>query len=220
VNRLTGLLPLVAVAFSSAGLAAPLSFDYVAFIDSSDRPGAPTGTLLTGRFSYDPAASDRRGDVNYYPELGTAFLTARGEAGFFLSMETRVIVVAPGDVDDTMTMQSFVSEDPNGWNMVFDFIEPGGTDGWLQGDSSLPDAFPENPVDGFISLYFTDEGDWTRTVDATILSVTPSAVVPLPAGLWLLLSALVVTFCSRRRVESRGASSPWPWAGVAARAVT
>ena len=190
---------LLALFLSTAGIAAPLSFDYVAHIDASDRPGAPQGTLLTGTFTYDPDATGQSGDINYFPDLGTAYLTARGEAGFFLSMETRVIVVAPGDVNDTMTMQSFLSEDPNGWNMVYDLIEPGGPDGWLQGDSSLPDEFPLNPVDGFISLYFTDEGDWVRTVDATILSITPSAVVPVPAALWLFASAVVAVGWSRRR---------------------
>ena len=193
------LLALLTLLMSTTGFAAPISFDYVAHIDSSDRPGAPPGTLLTGTFTYDPDASGQIGSMDYYPDLGTAFLTARGEAGFFLSMETRVINVTPGDVNDTMTMQSFVSEDPNGWNMVFDFIEPGGPDGWLQGDSSLPDEFPLNPVNGFISLYFTDEGDWVRTVDATILSVTPSTVVPVPAALWLFASAVTAIGWSRRR---------------------
>ncbi|MEM9058747.1 MAG: hypothetical protein AAGD86_14815 [Pseudomonadota bacterium] len=199
MKNVAKVLLLLSLVYSGASLAAPIRFDYVAHIDASDRPGAPTGTLLTGSFTYDPAVTDDFGGGNYFPDLGTAQLTARGEAGFFLSMATRVISVTPGAVNDTMTLQSFVSEDPNGWNMVFDFIEPGGDDGWLQGDSSLPEAFPEMPVNGFIALYFTDEGNFVRTVDATILSVTRSAVVPLPAGVWLLLSGLALLAAPRRR---------------------
>jgi hypothetical protein len=192
------LLLTVSFIFSGSALAAPMYFDYTAYIDSSDRPGAPTGTLLTGTFSYDPAATGQIGDNHYYPDSGTAFLSAKGVNGFSLTRETRAINVTPGAESDTMTMQSFISEEPNGWNMVFDFIEPGGPSGWLQGDSSLPTAFPSPPDNGFISLYFTDEGDWTRTVDATILTVTTSAI-PVPAAVWLFGSALTGLAWVRRK---------------------
>ena len=173
------------------------SFDYTAYIDSSDRSGAPAGTLLTGTFSYDPEATSNRGVFDYYPTSGSASLVAKGVDGFRLERETRVINVTPGAESDNMTMQSFVSEEPNGWNMVFDLIEPT-ANGWLNGDSSLPTRFPLNPEDGFISLYFTDEGDWTKTVDATILSVTVSQV-PVPAAAWLFGSALLGLAAAKRR---------------------
>ena len=52
--RCAALLSGSLLCVSSAALASSLSFDYVAFIDSSDQSGAPTGSLLTGAFSYDP----------------------------------------------------------------------------------------------------------------------------------------------------------------------
>jgi hypothetical protein len=184
------LLIAVLFAYSSSIVAATLSFDYTALISGSDRPGAPNGTLLTGHFSYDPAKSNPFGSYDYYPDAGSSTLYAKGVAGFSLSRDTRVINVTPGATTDRMTIQSFVSEEPNGWNMVFDFIEPGGPTGWLQGDSNLPTVFPANLDNAFITLYFTDEGDWTRVVEATILSVSPS-VVPVPAAAWLFGSALL-----------------------------
>ncbi len=183
---------LVALFFSavvcSAG-AATRVFEFTAMVDASDRPGAPNGTLMTGRFGYDPDRSRAIGSYDYRPELGAAFIEVVGSNGFRLKRDTRVIVVTPGDVNDTMTMQSFVSEDPNGWNMFIDFIEPVSS-GWLKGDSRLPDVFPENPADGFVSLYFTDEGNWLRSVDATLLTVAPASIVPVPAAAWLFVSAV------------------------------
>lgn len=86
-------------------------------------------------------------------------------------------------------MQSFLSEDPNGWNMVLDFIEPV-TTGWLHGGSSLTESIPFNPADAFISLYFTDEGDRVRVVEATVLTVTrANEPVSAPATLWLVVAA-------------------------------
>ena len=72
--------------------------------------------------------------------------------------------------------------------MVFDFIEPVAS-GWLNGDSSLPESFPVPLTDAFLTLYFTDEGEWVRVVEATILSVSRVAV-PLPSSLWLVLLSL------------------------------
>jgi hypothetical protein len=152
------LVGIAAIIMTSVATAAPMKFNYTAHVDSSDRPGAPNGTILSGSFSYDPDAVRTVGSTHYFPVFGSAYLLAKGESGFRLERETRAIVVTPGGSDDTMTMQSFVSEEPNGWNMVFDLIEPLAT-GWLDGDSSLPSDFPLNPDNGFISLYFTDEGD-------------------------------------------------------------
>ena len=178
----------------------PLYFDYVAHVDSSDRLGAPTGSLLTGQFSYDPAAIMRQvGPSHYYPEIGSAKMVARGSDGFFLSLDVRAINVTAGSVNDTMTIQSFVSESANDWHMVFDFIEPGGTDGWLKGNNNLPSLFPETLVDSFISIYFTDEYDWVRTVDASIISVSPLMVIPLPPAMWIFSSGLIALIGLARR---------------------
>lgn len=178
---------------------APLVFDYVAHVDSSDRPGAPTGSTLTGKIVYDPDAVMRQvGENNYYMESGGAYLTARGSNGFFLQMNVPIIVVTAGDVSDTMTVQTFISESPNDWHMVLDLIEPGGDDGWLMGDSSLPTSFPSVLDNAFMSIYFTDEFDWVRTIDATLTSITPSQV-PLPAAAWLFGSALLMLAGVKRR---------------------
>ena len=183
---------------SAPTYSATLFFEYTARVNSSDRPGAPAGSLLTGIFSYDPDTVTQVAAGNYFPNSNTATLSARGESGFFLRRNARVIVVTPGGTNDSVTLQSFVSEDPNGWNMVFDFIEPA-TNGWLQGDSSLPNDFPASPANGFISLYFTDEGDWIRSVDASILSVSVTTV-PLPAAVWLFASSLGALFMARRKI--------------------
>lgn len=178
--------------------AAPMVFDYTAHVDGSDRPGAPTGSLLTGRITYDPDAMDREIGTHYYPTVGSATMTARGSEGFSLTQYIRVIVVTPGYTHDTMTLQTFLSESANDWHMVMDLIEPGGDDGWLQGDNSLPSMFPAVLEDAFLSLYFTDEGDWTRSIDATVMSITPSSV-PLPAAGWLFFSAVFGLAVMKRR---------------------
>jgi hypothetical protein len=170
----------------------PLYFDYVAHVDSSDRAGAPTGSLLTGQFSYDPDAITRQvGPSHFYPEVGSAKMIARGSDGFFLSLDSRAINVTAGSVNDTMTIQSFVSESANDWHMTIDFIEAGGASGWLQGNNELPTEFPETLNAPFLSIYFTDDFDWVRTIDATIISVTSSMAVPLPSAGYLFGSGLI-----------------------------
>jgi hypothetical protein len=184
--------------------AAPLYFDYTATVDSSDRPGAPTGSLLTGRFGYDPDRIARQiGASNYYPEPGSAPMTARGSNGFFLSLDAGVVVVTAGSVDDTMTIQSFVSESANDWHMVFDFIEPGGDNGWLKGSNELPSEFPDPLDDAFLSIYFTDDFEWVRTLDATLVSVTPVSAVPIPATLVLFLQGVILMGALLRRPDGK-----------------
>lgn len=198
-QALITLFLLLGAALSSVALAAPIEYNYTARIDGSDRPGAPNGTLLTGIFSFDPEQAFNIGSTDYRPNPGSAVLSAFGELGFSLIRDTRAIVVTPGGVNDTLTMQSFLSEDPNGWNMVFDFIEPV-TTGWLNGSSALPENIPFNPADAFISLYFTDEGDWVRVVEATILTVSrANAPVSAPATLWLVVAAAVLILRQSRR---------------------
>ena len=107
-------------------------------------------------------------------------MNAYGENGFALKLEVRVVSVFSGATQDAVAVQSFQSESANDWHFVIDFIEPGGPNGWLQGDESLPTAYPTTFADAFLSIYFTDEFDWVRNIDATVLSVTPSTSVPLP----------------------------------------
>ncbi|MCB1702477.1 MAG: VPLPA-CTERM sorting domain-containing protein [Pseudomonadales bacterium] len=200
-RRSITLFPLAALlSLSVYSHGAPLIFDYVANVDSSDRPGAPTGSILTGRIIYDPVALDRQvGEHDYFPTLGTSSISARGSQGFYLSQDVRVINVTPGPTADNMTIQTFLSESPNDWHMVIDFIEPpGGANGWLQGDSSLPTAFPDVLQYANLAMYFTDEADWVRNVHASLISVTP-AVVPLPAAAWLFGSALIALAGFKRR---------------------
>jgi len=188
----------------------PLYFDYVAHVDSSDRPGAPSGSQLTGRFGYDPEQISRQvGLGDYYPERFTAPMIARGSNGFFLELDAQVIVVAPGATEDNMVIQSFVSEHANDWHMVFDFWEAGGEDGWLQGNSSLPTQFPDPLNAPFLSIYFTDDFEWIRTLDATILSVTPAAIVPLPSAVILFCQSLLILSAAIRAPTTRARNTAW-----------
>lgn len=197
-QALIAFVALLGTALSGASLAAPIEYSYTARVDGSDRPGAPNGTLLTGMFSFDPDQVFTIGSTDYRPNPGSAMLSAFGELGFSLTRDTRAIVVTPGGANDTLLMQSFLSEDPNGWNMVFDFIEPV-TTGWLNGSSALPESIPFNPANAFISLYFTDEGDWVRVVEATVLTVTrANAPVSAPATLWLVVAAVTGLLMRRR----------------------
>jgi hypothetical protein len=186
------LLLFLILVYVKVAHSAVLIFDYVAHIDGSDIPGAPTGSLLTGQFSYDPDKIRRQvGASHYYPELGSASISAHGSNGFHLALDARVIVVTAGDLNDTMTIQSFESESANDWHIVIDFIETGGADGWLIGNNDLPSKYPVPLSDPFMSIYFTDDFEWVKVIDATLLSVTPSSLVPIPSAIWLFGAGLI-----------------------------
>ncbi len=134
ISRPISAIALCFLLLWSGGVAgAPLYFEYTALINGSNVAGAPDGSILTGRFGYDPSASSQSGS-QHYPQFGTASLSAQGEGGFFLSRDIRIVNVAPGESwggdYDSVTLQSYISEEPNGWNMVLDFLEPLEND-WL-----------------------------------------------------------------------------------------
>jgi hypothetical protein len=82
--------------------------------------------------------------------------------------------------------------------MVIDFLEPGGPGSWLDGSQDLPSTFPENPNNAWITLYFTDEGDWVRNVEASILTIAPGIPIPEPGAGLLLATAAGLAGWSRR----------------------
>ena len=169
---------------------------------------------MTGRFGYDPDRIRYQAGGDYFPEALSAPMTARGSAGFALSLDARVISIAPsvpnaaGGLLDVLILQSFISESPNDWYMVIDFREPGGANGWLKGDDALPAAYPDPLSEAYLSIYFTDEYNWVRNVDARLLSVSPAAVVPLPAAAALFVPTLgmLAVVGMRRRVGIKGVS--------------
>jgi hypothetical protein len=216
MKAVVAYLLLVAGLGSSTVGAAPLLFDYVAHVDSSDRPGAPAGTLLSGRFGYDPEQIRYQVGGDYFPEFSSAPMTARGSAGFSLSMDAQVIVVVPdfptagGGAIDNLILQSFVGESPNDWHMVLEFREPVGVQPWLGGSNALPTTFPDTLTAPWLQIYFTDEYDWVRTIDATLLSVSPAAPVPLPAAAFLFAPAMLLLGAIAARRRSYGSIKAVP----------
>lgn len=186
---------------SSYLAAAPLYFNYTAEVTASDRPGAPTGSMLTGQFSYDPDAIRAQFGGDYRPQPASASLSAIGSNGFYLQRDLAVINLHSSATADAMTLQSFVSESPNDWHMVLDIYEPGNS--WLHGDTSLPTSYPAFTNAPYLSVYFTDEYNWVRTLDATLLSITPASgpltPVPVAPALVYMLSGLLLLAGVRRR---------------------
>lgn len=179
--------------------AATWEFDIVARIDSAflrdpvEDAAVVDGDLLKGRMSYsDPPSAQFGNDYVYAPGLET--LSIATDAGFDLHLSAQVVSIASIGGTDFFVAQSFQSEDPNGWNMVFDIIATG----WRGGDTSLPTYFPDSFDTAYISAYFLDEFDVIQSIEATILSVTP-VPVSLPASGLLLAGALGLAFRQRRR---------------------
>lgn len=155
-------------------------FEFSATIDSSylttsNDPLAPEGSTLYGTFSYNQDAFVQFGPA-YYFDPGAADLSVYTDEGFELMLDNRVTNVAPGDTTDSFSVQSFVSEDPNGWHIVLDLLAPD----FLGGSTDLPTEFPDSFDDAYVSVYFTDEFDWVRVIDATITSIGPAEAQPIP----------------------------------------
>jgi len=152
-----------------------LLFEFSATITSSflttfNDPLAPVGSTLHGSFSYNLDTVSQFGS-SYYFDPGTADLSVFTDEGFDLMLDNRVTNVAPGDTTDGFTVQSFVSEDPNGWHIVLDLMAPD----FLGGSTDLPTQFLDSFDSAYVSVYFTDEFDWVRSIDATITSIAPEA---------------------------------------------
>ena len=192
---------------------ASMVFDIVARIDGAFLRGAgetakvPVGGVLNGKMTYSFPPSQQFGsDYHYSPGLETLSISTPG--GFSLTLDNRVTHLYSDSVLDVFLAQSFISEDPNGWNMLFEV----NTTGWLGGKTDLPTAFPDSFDSAYIQAYFTDEGDWVQTVEATILSIKPEgesvSVVPLPPAGALLGGMVIIVFgrahYRRRRTSTAG----------------
>lgn len=181
--RIAALSCLACLAFVQSAIASTREFDVVARVDSAflripqQDALVPDGALLKGRFTLsDPPSQQFGGDYLYDPGLEVFEIST--EAGFSLQLDNRVVSVATGGGTDFLTVQSFVSEDPNGWNMFMDLSAIG----WRNGDTTLPTFFPDTFESAFISAYFLDEFDTIQSIDATVLSVSPSvATTPVPS---------------------------------------
>ncbi|WP_187428532.1 hypothetical protein ROLI_044600 [Roseobacter fucihabitans] len=178
------LLPLIALlSFVNTAWAATFDFDVVARIDSAFlRPASqdakvPIGGTLFGRMTYSFPPSRQSGN-SYEYNSGLETLSISTQEGFSLTLDNRFTVVSSVNNQDNFIAQSFISEDPNGWNMIFEIL----TIGWLGGATELPSRFPTTFDTGYISAYFLDELDVIQSVEASILSITPvtGPVTPVP----------------------------------------
>jgi len=127
---------------------------------------APHGSTLYGLFTYDEDIAVKIGG-DYYFQPGETFFSVYTDEGFSLNLSNRVTAVAPTSLGDYVTVQSFVSEEPNGWNMFVDLFALD----WLGGLSALPTSFDTSFATAYVSLYFTDEGNWLRTIEAQIETI-------------------------------------------------
>lgn len=155
-----------------------MRFTFAATIDSSfltvfNDPLVPHGATLFGEFSYDQSLSTQIGDSHYF-DPGEADLRLYTEQGFELELRNAVTNVAPTEEGDFFTVQSFVSEFPNDWHILIDLQATG----WLNGSNDLPNSFPDSFDYGYVSAYFTDEFEWVRIIDATLVSIDPAPDQP------------------------------------------
>lgn len=141
---------------------------YSSYLGPDGNSLAPDGATLYGRFSYNPDDANTFGASHYFDPWEHEFFIYTDE-GFELDQANRLTNVASTETGDYFTVQSFVSESPNDWHIVFDIA----AQNWLLGSSDLPMEFPETFEYAYMNVYFTDEGDWIRTIDATVTSIEP-----------------------------------------------
>ncbi|MDW3223644.1 MAG: hypothetical protein R8G34_12305 [Paracoccaceae bacterium] len=110
---------------ANSAWSATFDFDIVARIESAflrpaeDTVKTPVGGMLRARMTYSfPPSQQFGGDYIYAPGLET--LSISTDAGFSLVLDNQVTSISSINDNDTFIAQSFVSEDPNGWNMVFE----------------------------------------------------------------------------------------------------
>ncbi|ABG33363.1 hypothetical protein CEP88_08830 [Roseobacter denitrificans] len=185
------------------------TFDVTARVDGAflrnpaENAQVVKGGDLNVRMTYSfPPSRQFGGDYLYNPGLETLTLTT--PQGYRLVLDNRLVSIASIGTTDFFTVQSFLSEDPNGWNFAMDI----NATGWRNGDTSLPTMFPSTFDSAFLTAYFLDEQDQIQGIDATILSVTP-ATVPLPAsGLLFASAGLMIVWRQRKtaRLQRRNAS--------------
>ncbi|MFK7868595.1 MAG: hypothetical protein AB8B58_05070 [Roseobacter sp.] len=180
--------------------ASQLSFDIVARIDSaglispSETAKLPVDGTLYGRMTYSDTPSRRIGNTHYFG-AGAETLRFWTDEGYERAFGNALVDYGSLPDRDFFYAASFVSEDPNGWNLFIDVLA---TD-WLLGRDTLPIAFPDSFETAYISAYKTDEGDQIETFEATILSITPTVTtVPAPPAGMLLLTAFGTVFLGRR----------------------
>ncbi|WP_282063182.1 hypothetical protein [Roseobacter litoralis] len=197
--KLTSIALAVFVFSTTLCSATTYTFDITARVDGaflrnpSENAQVVKGGDLNVRVTYSIPPSQQFGsDYFYNPGLETLTLTT--PQGYRLVLNNRLVSIASIGTTDFFTVQSFLSEDPNGWNFAMDIIATG----WRNGDTSLPTAFPSSFDSAFLSAYFLDEGDTIQGIDATIISISP-AIVPLPATGTLLVSAAMLTLWRRRK---------------------
>ncbi len=172
--------------------AEPLVFEFSAEV-------FPTGDPVTGSFSYDPASVNTIGSTEYFPTANSTISVDDGQ-GFQLTLPVAYISVQPGATTDFFFLQTFQSEQANDWHIVIEISAPGGSSGWLMGDSSLPAAFPDSPDTALLHYYFTDEFSPVTSTEAALASIIP---VPEPGSLALLAPA-VTLLATRRTRATRG----------------
>ncbi|WP_299968074.1 hypothetical protein [uncultured Roseobacter sp.] len=197
---------LLCLALPQMAAATTFTFDITARIDSAflrdpaQDALVEDGALLQGRLTYSDPPSQQFGS-DYFYNIGLERFEISTPTGFGLSLSNRIVSIAAIGNTDFFSAQSFVSEDPNGWNMMLDLI----ADDWRGGATTLPAAFPGSFRSGWISAYFLDEFDIIQSVDATVLSITP-APIPLPASGLLLAGGLLLALrLARRRQPLRSA---------------
>lgn len=188
-----------------AAAASQLSFDIVARIDSaglisaSETAKLPVGGTLYGRMTYSDDPVRRSGNTHTYT-AGTETLRFWTDEGYERSFGNVLTDFGSSGASDFFYAASFVSEDPNGWNLFVDILA---TD-WLLGRTTLPTAFPSSFDTAYVSAYKTDQGDWIETFEASILSITPTVTsVPAPPAMLLLLSALTTCYLGRSALQRR-----------------
>lgn len=194
-NRWVGWIVAVLLGWfleTSAVHAEPHLFEVTAEVSSSDIATAPAGGALTLQLGWDPDQLSLQVGGDHYPLAGSAPLQIRTPAGFELALDSQVVSVQPGSPDG-LTAQSFVSDLPNDWHIQVDFL----AFGWLMGSNELPQAFPTSFESAYITVWFTDEFEWIRSLEAQVVEVrsleqVSPLEVPLGGGFarWLLIAAL------------------------------
>jgi hypothetical protein len=188
--------------------ATSLAFDFTARIDFATlRPAAqsakvPVGGTLHGRMTYSLTPSQRFGGDHLF-DPGLESFTIWTDQGYRRTFDNRVTGIASTGGTDILYAQSFLSEDPNGWHLALNIAAKD----WFKGRTDLPLTFPDTFEYAYLEVYKTDEGNRPQSIDATILSISPVAAVPVPPALGLLASALILTLGLGRARRRRPATA-------------
>ena len=155
---------------AASASAAIFEFDFEARIASSNIANVPQHNLLQGRFSYGPDAVRYQVDGDYFMYPGAADLKLWTDNGFDLDIGLALLHVYSGMTHDEVILQSALSVPPNDWFVTVE-MRAAPEQGWLNGQTSMPESYPSSFESAYVQAIFTDEYEEAEFFEWQITSV-------------------------------------------------